>query len=82
MKSGMTLKVLTPKGVTLETSCETVTLPALDGSIGIMHGHAAMVVALCPGQGSYHHGGDKQVFAVTSGLAEVSGDQVVVLMEE
>ena len=81
MSGAISLSVLTPDGGTLAVACDAVTLPALDGSIGIMNGHAHMVAALKAGTGYYTIEGVKHDFTVRPGLAEVIDDTVIIVMD-
>ncbi|MBE3583203.1 MAG: F0F1 ATP synthase subunit epsilon [Limnochordaceae bacterium] len=76
------LEVVTPARQVLEADVEAVILPALDGYVGILPGHAPMIVGL--DIGLVHYGGQsgpKQVMAVAGGFAEVRDDQVKVLAD-
>jgi F-type H+-transporting ATPase subunit epsilon len=75
------LSVFTPDGEALGVACDAVTLPALDGSIGIMKGHAHMVAALKAGTGHYTVDGVKYAFQVLPGLVEVNDDTVAIVMD-
>jgi F-type H+-transporting ATPase subunit epsilon len=81
MSGVIRLSVLSPDGEAFAAACDAVTLPALDGSIGIMKGHAHMVAALKAGTGHYTIDGVKHDFTVLPGLAEVSDDTVVIVMD-
>lgn len=49
MADSLTLRVITPERVVLDTSATSVKFPGLDGSMGVLKGHAHMVSALDAG---------------------------------
>ena len=60
-----------------------VTVPGLDGQLGILPGHAPLMTELGIGELAYRTSTSSQpvVLAVISGFAEVLGDRVTVLAE-
>ena len=77
------LIVVTPERQLLRESAVEVTMPGLDGQLGILPGHAPLMTELGIGELSYRTGTSSQpvVLAVISGFAEVLGDRVTVLAE-
>jgi F-type H+-transporting ATPase subunit epsilon len=75
------LKVITPHRVLCEADADEVSLPGLDGQIGILPGHRPMVVALGEGTLTYRAGDETGAYAVRGGYAEVRGDQVLVFTD-
>jgi F-type H+-transporting ATPase subunit epsilon len=65
------LKVITPRRILCEADAEEVSLPGLDGQIG-------MVVALGEGTLTFREGGESESHEVRGGYAEVRGDRVLV----
>ena len=78
----MILKVLTPEGVALETAADSVILPALDGALGVMSGHAPMIAGLRAGTLWYRAGTAEQTFPLAGGTAEIRNDVITVLAGE
>lgn len=79
MAETITLRVITPESIVLDTSTSSVRLPGVDGSIGVLPRHAPMVAALGIGSLSYREGGaDRPVF-VSGGFAEVRDDTIRVI---
>ena len=72
------LKVITPRRILSETEAEEVSLPGLDGQIGILPGHRPMVVALGEGTLTFRSGTESESYEVRGGYAEVQGDRVLV----
>ena len=77
------LIVVTPERQLLRESAVEVTVPGLDGQLGILPGHAPLMTELGIGELSYRTSTSSQpvVLAVISGFAEVLGDRVTVLAE-
>ncbi|MBE3576603.1 MAG: F0F1 ATP synthase subunit epsilon [Limnochordales bacterium] len=79
---GLLLEVITPGRTVLRQRVESVLLPALDGYLGIMSGHAPLVAGLAPGVLLYGpKGREKARMAVSGGLAEVAENHVRVLAD-
>ena len=79
----MALQVLlvTPERRVLEAEADEVELPGAGGYLGILPGHAPLLTLLGTGVLTCRRGGSSSAFAVSSGLAEVSGDRVSVLAD-
>ena len=71
MANPMTLRVITPDTVALDTTADEVVLPGLDGKLGLLTGHATMVTALDIGELRYKIGGSEASMFVAGGFAEV-----------
>jgi F-type H+-transporting ATPase subunit epsilon len=77
------LIVVTPERQLLRESVVEVTIPGLDGQLGILPGHAPLMTELGIGELSYRTSASSQAvtLAVISGFAEVLPDRVTVLAE-
>ena len=77
------LVIVTPERQLLRQSVVEVTLPGLDGCLGILPGHAPLITELGIGELTYRAkgSGDAVHLAILSGFAEVLGDRVTVLAE-
>ncbi|HTB93968.1 MAG TPA: F0F1 ATP synthase subunit epsilon [Candidatus Sulfotelmatobacter sp.] len=77
------LIVVTPERQLLRESVVEVTVPGLDGQLGILPGHAPLMTELGIGELAYRTSTSSQpiVLAVISGFAEVLPDRVTVLAE-
>lgn len=77
------LIVVTPERQLLRESAVEVTVPGLDGQLGILPGHAPLMTELGIGELAYRTSTSSQavVLAVISGFAEVLPDRVTVLAE-
>lgn len=79
MASDLTLRVITPEKVLLDTTASAVKVPATDGLMGILPRHAAMVAALDAGVLTYREGGRDVELFVSGGFAEVRQNTVRIL---
>ncbi len=75
------LEVVTPERQLIAESVNEVQLPGLDGYLGILPGHAALITELGLGELSYRKGKDTFYAIVIRGFAEVLPDRVIVLAE-
>jgi F-type H+-transporting ATPase subunit epsilon len=77
------LIVVTPERQLLRESVVEVTVPGLEGQLGILPGHAPLITELGIGELSYRTSASSQpvVLAVVRGFAEVLPDRVTVLAE-
>ena len=81
MTGALTLRVITPDQVLLDTQVNSVKVPASDGLMGILPMHAHMVTVLDAGLLTYETGGKEQVLFVSGGFAEVRENTVRVVSE-
>ena len=79
--SGLTLRVITPDRIALDTQADSVRLPGVDGSMGILPRHAAMVTALDVGDLVYTSAGKDHHLFVSGGFAEVRDGTLRVVSE-
>ncbi|MHB0885856.1 MAG: F0F1 ATP synthase subunit epsilon [Bacillota bacterium] len=75
------LEVITPERVVLGENTESIVVPGARGYLGILPGHAPMVVSLKIGLVKYKQGGTYRRLAVSGGFFEVAGDKAVILAE-
>ncbi|NTV52124.1 MAG: F0F1 ATP synthase subunit epsilon [Candidatus Firestonebacteria bacterium] len=81
MEKTIKLDVVTPARKTLSQDVNEVVLPGVEGSMGILPGHMAMVVALQPGMLKVLVQGQEMIYAIGGGWAEVTPSKVVVLAD-
>ena len=77
------LEVLTPDGPVLSTQAVSLVLPAVDGQIGILGGHAPLLAMIGAGRLAIEHSdGKKREFFVSGGFANIRERSVSVLPEQ
>ena len=81
MAGTLTLRVITPERIALDTQVQSVRIPGADGSLGILPRHAPMVAALDSGLLHYRIDGKEQLLFVSGGFAEVRGENLRVVTE-
>ncbi len=79
MNHNLSLEIVTPQRVLLETEAEYVTIPGEVGELGVLPGHIPLLTNLQSGVLSYMTGNEKKKLAVHYGYAEVCGDKITVL---
>lgn len=72
MAGQITLRIITPQAVVLDRTASSVKFMALDGSMGVLPGHAPMVTALGPGELEAQGEGQTERYFISGGFAEVS----------
>ncbi len=60
---------------------ELVTVPGIEGQIGIYPGHMPLMTVLQSGTLTFEQSGTRHLFAIGEGMVEVTGDLVVVLSD-
>jgi F-type H+-transporting ATPase subunit epsilon len=76
------VSVISPEGSVFEGEAESVVVPAWDGEVGVMKGHAPMLVLLGEGTMRINGGGGDQQFKISGGFMQVVDDVVTVLSEK
>lgn len=77
----LTLRVITPDRIALDRQVSSVTIPGVDGQIGILPRHAPMIAALETGILRYTVDGQKAALFVSGGFAEMRGETVRIVTE-
>jgi F-type H+-transporting ATPase subunit epsilon len=77
----MRLMVITPRRLLADADADSVSLPTLEGEIGVLPGHRPLYASLGRGVLSYRANGDEERFSVKGGFVEVRPDAVVVITE-
>lgn len=75
------LQVVTPERHILSENVQSLEMPAKDGYLGVLPGHAPLITLLGVGTLTYHKGGETRYLSIIDGFAEVLPDRVIVLAE-
>ena len=75
------LLIIVPERQVLERQVDMVVLPALEGELGVLAGHAPALAQLGEGILHYRAGEEKGAFAVLGGFAEIYRNKVSVFAE-
>jgi F-type H+-transporting ATPase subunit epsilon len=76
------VSIISPAGIGYEGEAEAIVAPAYDGQLGILYGHAPMMVLLGEGELRLRDGGAMHRFHVARGFLQVVENEVTVLAEE
>ena len=77
------VSLISPAGIGYEGEARSIVAPAYDGKLGILYGHAAMMVLLGEGELRLRGGGGGlRRFRVARGFLQVVENDVTVLAEE
>ena len=80
--SNLTVRVVSPAATVYEGEARALVVPAWDGKLGILPGHAPMIALLGAGVLSIDlAGGGSRQFNVAGGALQVVDDEVTVLSE-
>jgi F-type H+-transporting ATPase subunit epsilon len=83
MADTLLLQVVSPERQLVDEQVAEVQVPALDGFIGVLPGHARLLSALKPGGVLSYRvaGGQEKILAIYGGFVEVLPDRVRVLAD-
>jgi F-type H+-transporting ATPase subunit epsilon len=76
MPSTIKLEIVTPRGTFYSDDVEMVTLPGIEGQLGILPNHVRLFTQMVPGEVVVRKGGKDDFIAVGEGLIEVTGSYV------
>lgn len=78
----MTIEIITPDKALFKGEGTAVTVPGIDGSLGILNNHAPLISALKKGQVKLTTAdGNEQFFEIGGGVVEVLKNKVIILAE-
>lgn len=75
----LAVRVITPERIAFDGQADAVVATAYDGEVGILPGHAPMMVVLGIGEFRLRHGDRYEWFAIGEGFLHVLDDVVTVL---
>lgn len=78
---GIQVDIVTPERLLISEEVDMVTLPGVDGQMGILSGHAPLLTTLDIGEIILHRGSDVEHLAVAGGVVEVRPDKVTILAD-
>lgn len=79
MANTIRLELVTPEATVLSEDVEMVTLPAVEGQMGVLPQHVRLMTQLVPGELIVRKGGKDSFLAVGEGLIEVTNDRISVV---
>ena len=75
------LEIVTPDATVYSEDVQMVTLPAVDGQIGVLPHHVPLMTQMVPGEMIVRKGGQEKFVAVGEGLVLVTGDRVSIVTD-
>ena len=81
MPATLKLDIVTPDAVTFSGDVEMVTLPAVEGEMGVYPQHVPLMTQLIPGEVVVRKEGQDMYLAVGDGFVEVTADHVAILTD-
>jgi F-type H+-transporting ATPase subunit epsilon len=81
MPNTIKLEIVTPHATVYSDEVDLVTLPGIDGQMGILPHHIRMMTQLVPGEMIVRKNGQVRFLAVGEGLVEVTGGRVSIVTD-
>ena len=81
MADRLRLEVATPTRLVVSGEADEVVVPGVEGSFGVLPGHAPLLSLVGTGEVMYRTGREEHHLAVSGGFAEVGPDHVTILTE-
>ena len=79
MANTLKLEIVTPEATVYSQDVEMVTLPAVNGQIGILPQHIRLMTQMVPGEMIVRKDGRDDFLAVGEGLVEVTNERVSIV---
>ena len=81
MANTLKLEIATPDAVVYSKDVDMVTLPGLEGEMGILPHHIRLMTQLVPGEMVIRKDGREDYLAVGEGLIEITGQSVTIVTD-
>jgi F-type H+-transporting ATPase subunit epsilon len=81
MADTLRLEIVTPLEIAFSEAVEMVTLPAIDGQMGVYPAHARLITQIEPGEIIVQANGQERFLAVGEGLVEVTPTSVSIVTD-
>jgi F-type H+-transporting ATPase subunit epsilon len=81
MADSIKLEIVTPQATVYSEDVDMVTLPGIEGQMGILPHHVRLMTRLLPGEMIVRKNGQVRFLAVGEGLIEVTGDRVSIVTD-
>jgi F-type H+-transporting ATPase subunit epsilon len=75
------LEIVTPETTTFSDEVDMVTLPGIQGELGIYPQHAPLVTQIVSGEVLVRKGSEEYLLAVGDGFVEITGDRVAIMTD-
>jgi F-type H+-transporting ATPase subunit epsilon len=81
MASTLKLEIVTPEAKTYSEDVEMVTLPAVEGEMGVFPQHVPLMTQIVPGEVIVRKDGQDYFLAVGEGFVEITGQHVAIMTD-
>ena len=81
MANTLKLEIVTPEARIYSADAEMVTLPAIEGEMGVYPQHVPLMTQIVAGEISIRSASTDHYFAVGDGFVEITGDHVTILTD-
>src|SRR5678810_1103923 len=75
------LEIVTPEAKTYSEDVDMVTLPGVEGEMGIYPNHVPLMTQIVPGEVAVRKNGQDYHLAVGEGFVEITGERVAILTD-
>lgn len=75
------LEIVTPEAIVVSQDAEMVTLPGVEGQMGVYPHHVRLITQIVPGEIIVERNGQERFLAVGEGLVEVTASSVSILTD-
>ena len=81
MAETLKLEIVTPQATVFSDDVEMVTVPGVEGEIGVYPNHVRLMTQMVPGQVTVQQNGGERLLAVGEGLIEVGPTRVSIVTD-
>jgi F-type H+-transporting ATPase subunit epsilon len=75
------LEIVTPESTVYSDDVQMVTLPAIDGQVGIFPRHVPLLTRIVPGEIIVRKNDQNEFLAIGEGVVEITGDHVAIVTD-
>jgi F-type H+-transporting ATPase subunit epsilon len=79
MDNAMRLEIVTPEAMVYSEDVDMVTLPGMEGQMGVQDQHVRLMTVLVPGELIVHKSGHDDFMAVGEGLVEITNERLSIV---
>jgi F-type H+-transporting ATPase subunit epsilon len=79
--ASIAVEIMTPERLVMQTQADSIIVPAAEGELGILSGHAPLLAQLEPGAIRLQRADGEELFAISGGFLEVANNRVEIFAE-
>lgn len=81
MAETLRLSIVTPQATVFSEDVDMVTLPGIEGDMGVYPNHIRLITQVVPGELVISQNGQERLLAVGEGLVEITHDSVAIVTD-